>query len=418
MIMKKPHVVVLKKKSIWLTLIVLTVCILLILLTVTLLSDHGKETVGQNQEYTILGANDLGMHCYQQDYSGFLLLPPGNTLKVQVFKKGTNAARLVTSGIEVSYEIIDNTTSADKTNFWDYAKDYGFDVPPNVGISGNSLKGTFTLSADGKYFEATYIPVTPYNDGSDKLNPYQMAHIKATDKNTGELLAQIDNIVVPVSDEMKCSVCHGEANTDRNILSAHDELSGTSLLKDLENGKRYKCSACHQENILGDTGQAGVPPLSQAMHGFHAGKMSMSDIEPACYSCHPGPVTQCYRGIMYLSGVNCVNSKCHGDMANIAKTQADGRQAWLEEPNCSNCHDARYGVNADTLYRNSYLQNSPSSRMNDLILCPSCHNGTHAEWKSSEAKDNEFPISLLGYASFIDQCEVCHNGSGKMHRGG
>lgn len=417
MIMNHPHIIALKKKSVWLPLLALAFCILAIILTVSLLSNKGKETVGQNQGYTILAMNDLGMHCYQSDYSGFLLLPPGNTLKVQVLKKGSNAAQLITSGIEVSYEIIDNTTSADKINFWDYAKDYGFNVPPNVGISGNSLKGTFALSADGKYYEATFIPVTPYNDGSDKLNPYQIAHLKVIDKSSGELLAEADNIVVPVSDEMKCSVCHGETGTDRNILSAHDELSGTSLVKDLENGKRYKCSACHQENILGDPGQPGVLPLSEAMHGFHASKTSMSDIEPTCYSCHPGPVTQCYRGRMYLAGVNCVNSNCHGDMANIAKTQADGRQDWLEEPDCSNCHDARYGVNVETLYRNSYLQNSPSSEMNDLILCLSCHNSPHAEWRSAQAKDNELPVTLLGYASFIDQCSVCHNGSGKMHQG-
>jgi hypothetical protein len=228
--MKKLHTIVIKKKSIFLSLFCLTACIIAIIITADLRSDKSVEAIGPNQQYTILAMNDLGMHCYQRDYSGFLILPPGNTLRVQVFRKGTNEAKLITSGIEISYEIIGNTTSADKINFWDYAKYYGYDVKPNIGITGNGMKGTFVLSADGKYYEATGIPITPYNDGSKKLNPYQLAHIKVIDTASGKLLAETDNIVVPVSDEMKCEECHGNTDTDRNILAAHDKLSGTSLV--------------------------------------------------------------------------------------------------------------------------------------------------------------------------------------------
>lgn len=414
--MKKLHTIVVRKKSVLLSVACLVVCIIAIVLAADLRSDKSVAVTGPNQGYTILAMNDLGMHCYQTDYSGFLILPPGNTLKVQVFKQGTDEAKLITSGIEISYEIIGNTTSADKINFWDYAKYYGYNVKPNIGITGNGLSGTFKLSADGKYYEATAIPITPYNDGSQKLNPYQLAHIKVTDINSGKLLAETDKVVVPVSDEMKCSECHGATGTDRNILTAHDKLSGTSLVKDLDNGKRYKCSDCHQDNILGEPGKQGIPPLSEAMHGFHSSKMSMSSIKPACYSCHPGPVTQCYRGQMYLAGIDCTDASCHGDMTNIAKTQADGRKAWLQEPDCGTCHGPDYSVNVGTLYRNSYLMNGPDPEMNGIILCASCHNSPHGEWKSSQPKDNLLPHSLLGYDSYINECSVCHNGRGRVHR--
>ena len=122
-------------------------------------------------EYVILANNDTGMHCIQPDYSAFLILPPGNNLGVQVFEKGKDKAELITSGITLEYEVNDNTSSADKVNFWEYAKDYGYDIAPNVGITGNKLKGVLRLSKDKKYFEATAIPVVPYNDGQKQVNP-------------------------------------------------------------------------------------------------------------------------------------------------------------------------------------------------------------------------------------------------------
>jgi len=143
--------------------------------------------------------------------------------------------------------------------------------------------------------------------------------------------------------------------------------------------------------------------------------MSLSSTSPACYSCHPGPVTQCYRGSMSLAGISCDDAKCHGDMANVAKTQAERRQAWMMEPDCGSCHGEKYEVNPGRLYRNSYLLNAPSEEMNGLIQCESCHNSPHAEWVSSQAKDNLLPRSLLGYNSFIDKCSVCHEGEGRMH---
>ena len=33
------------------------------------------------------------MHCYQRSYAGFMILPPANNLKVQIFRKGGEEAR-------------------------------------------------------------------------------------------------------------------------------------------------------------------------------------------------------------------------------------------------------------------------------------------------------------------------------------
>lgn len=391
-------------------------CITMIVLFIKFFTGRDPAVLTQTDpNYVILATNVSGMHCYQQSYSSFLILPPGNDLRVQVFENNGETADIINSGISVRYRIIDNTYSAGKIDFWQYAADYGYDVAPDVGITGNTLSGEMKLSSDGLYYEVTAIPITPFNDGSGELNPYQLAVIEVYDTETGELIAKTDNIVVPVSNEMDCSICHGTTDTDLNILKAHDQLSNTQLVNDLANGKRYKCSDCHKDNILNMHGVEDVEPLSQAMHGFHADKMGESDVDPNCYSCHPGPVTQCYRGAM-SSVVSCINPQCHGDMSNIAQSQADGRQAWLNEPNCSNCHGDLYGANPNKLYRNSYLINNSNPQMNDIILCQSCHNSPHAEWKSTNSKDNLLPESLLGYASFINRCSVCHVGTGVIHQ--
>lgn len=412
----KLHVIIIKRRLAVMAAACCLISIAVICFAINYFSkDISTLSLQQNTKYVILAANDTGMHCYQPDYSKYLILPPGNNLKLQVFLNEGKEARLINSGIEVFYQIINNTTSANKIDFWKYSRDYGYDIAPDIGITGNGLSGKMKLSKDGMYYEATAIPITPFNDGSTELNPYQLAMIRVTDSKTGKELATTDNVVVPVSNEMNCSSCHGTSDTDLNILKAHDELSKTQLVADLSKGQRHKCADCHQDNILESAGKPGILPLSQAIHGFHANKMAQSDIKPECYSCHPGPVSQCYRGVMSAEGVSCVNSKCHGDMENIAGTQAQGRQAWLQEPDCGNCHGEKYSANAGQLYRNSYLINNSNAEMNGVILCESCHNGTHAEWKSVNLKDNLLPIKLLGYPNFIDKCTVCHEGTGKIH---
>jgi hypothetical protein len=359
--------------------------------------------------YLILGANDLGMHCYQKSYAAFLVLPPANTLKVQVFRHSGESTALVTRGIVVKYRVLGNTYSVGKTDFWDYAADYGFDIKPNVGITGNRLKGKMVLSSDKRYWVATAIPVTPYDD-TLKFNPLQLVKVTVRDQKTGALLGTQPAMVLPVSDEMDCAMCHGSTNTAQNILQSHDDRNGTTLVSDLAAGIRHACSECHADNVLGAPGASGVQPLSQAMHGWHASRMDpASSLTTPCYACHPGQRTQCLRGAMAKEGFTCTD--CHGDMAHVAQTQAHGRQAWLEEPRCADCHNTQNGENANTLYRNSYLQNGPEG-MNGFIMCESCHGSPHAEWPSMERRDNLLPLHVQGLASYIQKCTVCHQMEG------
>jgi len=361
--------------------------------------------------YVVIATNDLGMHCYQRSYAGFMILPPANNLRAQVFRRGDDA-HLVRRGIIVTYRILNNTSSADKTDFWRYASSYGFPgLRPDVGITGNALSGRMKLAADGRSWVATAIPVTPYDDQL-VFNPLQVAKITVRSKSTGHVLATLPKVVVPVSDEMRCDYCHGPVDTAGSILRAHDTANGTTLATDLLAGNRHACSECHADNALGATGN-GALPLSQVIHGFHADKMTMTSVAPSCYACHPGAQTKCLRGRMAQAGFTCTDAKCHGSMADVATSQAAGRRAWLDEPACGGCHDAAHAENPGALYRNSYLANGPEGMK--VILCESCHGSPHAEWRSARPVDNAEPLTLQGLATYIKRCAVCHPGRGRVH---
>lgn len=66
--------------------------------------------------YVVIAQNDLGMHCMQDDFSQMMILPPFNTVRAQVIRRG-HSPDITTSDVTVRYEFTTNTHSADKTNF-------------------------------------------------------------------------------------------------------------------------------------------------------------------------------------------------------------------------------------------------------------------------------------------------------------
>ena len=388
-----------------------------------LTKSYGNQAIpAAGMSYVILAWNDLGMHCDQNDYSYFMVLPPYNTLHAQVFRRGSEGASLITSGVTVSYSFPKKTNSALHTNFWAYAPQYGFSVPTNVGISGTPLAGNMTLDAKGLSWEAVGIPITPYDDDGT-WDPYGTAVITVKD-NSGNVLQSV-NVVAPVSTEMMCSNCHGDGTGNQqamqlSILQAHDSYNGTTLATDQAVGKVHSCSECHSDNALGAPGKAGVESLSLAMHNFHKDKMNTTPTAvattPGCYNCHPGPKTQCMRGIMFRAGKTCTD--CHGDMYGMTTSLQNGRQAWLQEPQCGGCHDAAYAENSNTLYRNSVIMNAPEG-MSGKIYCEACHNGTHAELTTANPADPTIPQKFQGDTYWIWSCTVCHSSQSqrRMHSG-
>lgn len=371
------------------------------------------QKIAEKNQVVILGYNDLGMHCVQPDYAAFLILPPGNNIRVQVFKKGVQP-KLLMKGIQVKYKINSQHDPQKYTNFWVYAGSYGYNVPEGVGITGSRTTGLMQPDPTNRFWEAAAIPVIGGTGEPGSPTPYHTATITVTDQKTGRILAEFDKLVVPVSSEMDCKNCHGKENTWTNILRAHDNEEKTNLLSDAKRGILHRCNECHADPILNAPGKPGLPSLALAMHGFHASRMS-GNIQPVCYNCHPGVKTDCNRGVMRAQNLNCID--CHGTMSQVAAGIRAGRTPWLQEPTCERCHGQKYRENTGQLYRNSYLLNGPAPEMNNEILCAGCHNSPHAEWASLLKLDNILPETYQDETGFIKKCSVCHTDgrSGKVH---
>jgi hypothetical protein len=421
--------------------------------------------------YVITAWSELGMHCMDgKDYSVFAVLPPYNTIHAQLVKRG-NPPTIVTAGVTVTYEAMTdttgskNTTSASKTNFWNYVQALFLTNPaPDTGLAGAKVQSTsphaMTFNAGLNVWEALGVPTIPYDDAGVR-NPYPMAKIVARD-SSGQLLATA-TVVLSVSDEMMCSTCHASGSnsaaqpaagwennpdpakdTKYNILKKHDDrwnVSGnlpalqaagyqyqSSLYQTAQSGTPILCAACHGTNALGAAGVAGVNQLTTDMHSLHGPVINPStntSLDSAttpfasCYLCHPGQTTKCQRGAM--NKVACFD--CHG---NLTKVGAASRAGWLDEPSCQMCHnsgsrfpttfdsqgnwrttsDQTFATNANKPSTGKTLYRFSSGHGN--LYCSSCHGSQHAEYPTLQPNDNLYSTNLQGYAGKIVECMVCH----------
>lgn len=350
----------------------------------------------------VLGYNDLGMHCINQDFSELCLLPPYNNLHAQVIDRSGGEPRIVKSGIQISYSVPGNTVSANKTNFWTYAPLlFGVRLAANIGLTGNGLVGLMTPTGTGDW-AATGIPITPVNNAG-ATNPYQLAAVSVFKQ--GKLQASTET-VIPVSWEISCDLCHKPSpgvSMAGDILARHDRLHGTQLV----NQKPVLCAKCHADPALNTPGVPGVSNLSSAMHKAHANRFTPDIISPSviqnqlhgvkCYACHPGIVTQCQRDVHYAKGITCEN--CHGSMAAVGDPS---RTPWVSEPRCDNCHK-RAGFAFEQpgkLFKDSIGHNG--------VKCSACHGSPHAITPTVTPADNLQAILWQGHAGTINDCTVCH----------
>lgn len=343
--------------------------------------------------YSLFAWNDLGMHCLNPTYDTLVILPPYNTVWAQLVKRGS-PPELVTSGVTLTYAMVNNSTSADKTypllgsdygQFWTYALElFGINLPAEVGLTNNGLSGTMVVS--GSHFEIDGIPVTPVDD-DNIWSPYQVMEITARD-SLGEIIAQT-RATVPTSDEINCSKCHG-VDAFQDILEEHEpDLSGLTPVL---------CADCHGSPALGTIGPGSSGRyLSEVIHDSHAHRGA------SCYDCHPGETTKCSRSLAHTSADgNC--EACHGTMQNVADTIVSGRIPWVTEPKCSQCHAGVSEVDTGSiLYRNAVGHGG--------LNCAACHGSPHAMVPSREASDNYQAIQYQGEALSIGSCAVCHSRS-------
>lgn len=442
----------------------------------------------------VLAWNDLGMHCMDGDYSVFSLLPPFNTVNVHVLRNGKV---LTTPGpVSVTYRGTSdvfgslNTTSSGKTDFWAHVPAlFGVTLPVDMGLAGYAMPGATntpqSMGFDGTWdwFHAEGVPLTPIDD-LGATNHYPMFEVAA--KVGGQTLATT-RVVAPVSNEMDCSLCHSsasspfampddgwrfDANVEKdfrmNILALHDDrqagnpvymsllatagYDAAGLLVTAANGTAILCARCHLSNALPGSGEPGVSPLTQALHGKHADVVDPSGTRlddtvnrTSCYTCHPGSETRCLRGAMGkavapdgTAAMQC--QSCHGTMSDVASST---RVGWLDNPSCQECHTGTATHNAGEIRFTSVFDDQgfphipadpifattadvPAAGF-DLyrfssghggLQCSACHGSPHAIFPALHPNDNVQSTALQGHEGTIIECEVCHGETPETFAGG
>jgi len=348
---------------------------------------------------TVLGWNNLGMHCMDNDFSVFCILPPYNTIHAQLVVGTNSTARLVTNvtNFSITYQAVGdstgstNSTSIGKGNFWQYAGAlFGTNLPQNTGLpvptNSFAMPGpantpqSLLWETNSIWFAGYGIPITPYDD-TQRKNTYPLMRLVA--KRISTVLTNLD-IVLPVSDEMDCRACHGsgtvtnarpsagwvwDPNPTRdyrlNILRLHDQLHASSptytaalasnsynsagLYANVTvNNEPILCAACHKSEALPGSGILNIKPLTEAVHANHANvtdptngqTLNSVNNRSACYRCHPGSETRCLRGAMgdAIAADGSMAMQCQSCHGNMSAVGAAGRKGWLDEPNCQSCH--------------------------------------------------------------------------------
>jgi len=412
------------------------------------------------QTWTVIGWNDLGIHCTDGiDFSVFSVLPPYNTLHAQIVDPTGN---LLTqpAGMTVTYEAVSdtaksiNTTSIGKTNFWTWVKAlFGAAPAPDTGLAGFAMPGSFnapklmTFEAGKNWFTAQGVPITPYPDGAFAVTPplknyYPMFRLKARD-SFGNVVATTD-VVVPISDEMDCRSCHASGSNPSgepaagwvydpdpnrdvklNILRLHDDRQSAdpAFASDLallqaspqglyatvtQMGKPVLCASCHASNALGTAGFAGTMQFTSAMHTRHAGvvdptnglTLDASLNRFACYRCHPGAATKCLRGAMgnAVAADGTMAMQCQSCHGGMSTVGSAARQGWLNEPKCQSCHTGTATSNAGQI-RFTSVFSSPG-------VVRTTTNTTFATNPNTPATGLSLYRFSAGHGGI--QCEACH----------
>lgn len=412
----------------------------------------------QTTNWSIVGWNNLGMHCADADFSVFCILPPYNTFHAQVIDPSGLLAT-GTSGVTVTYAAVAdpsgsiNSTSYQKLNFWNYVQPlFGVALAPDVGLpipgpagyampGANNVPQSMSYASSAMWFEAYGVPITPIDDARH-TNRYPMMRLTA--HSGGAAVASVD-IVLPVSAELNCRACHGsgsgsgaqpsdgwvnDPNQERdfrlNILRIHDDRQlgtpeyATALANGgfnaaglyatvVSGGKPILCASCHLSEALPGTGQPGIPPLTESIHITHATVMDpangmllgASANRTACYYCHPGLNTKCLRGVMgnavAADGSRAIECQsCHGGMANVG---APNRTGWLEEPNCQACHTGDAVNNAGAIRFTSVFTSSNTMR--------TVTNQRFATMPDVPATGYSLYRFSQGHGGLY--CEACHN---------
>lgn len=368
----------------------------------------------ENDEYVLLASVNGGALCLTDTGGTISLGLPPRILSAQILIRGESPEVMI-EGVSLHYK-----------------------------LSGDGSEGNLQKGEQFGVFQAE-LPQNVGSKGADTIA------IEARDAQ-GQVLASTV-VSLPANSQMGCYNCHGGAlsagggpafteETARNILLAHDKLSGTNLASKAQTFGKVECQSCHTDTPP-EGGGAGPLTLSAVMHGFHAGYLTDRGSE-SCTGCHSGAASSaqsCVQGIHQQIGMECTN--CHGTLeehsaallagsenprakellaiiekSGAAPGEVAPRTPWVSMPDCLTCHvdyqmpenDSAFGVwaaDASEVFHNRYDDSGS-------MQCISCHGSTHTLYPNNEGAptaNNYQPLQYQGNTLPIGSnlnCAVCH----------
>jgi hypothetical protein len=346
--------------------------------------------------YKVLAYNDLGMHCACPGSETFLVLPPFNTIRAQVFQYGGNDPVVVSSGVNVTYSMLDNNendnylinTDPYYKNIIAFAPKMFPGYQPVVNGKVNSLSnaglaGNMTYNATPMAWEVVGVPAfpvptgtssdvmnDPFSSANPKRTPYLTAQIKVTDSVSGTVLATA-NTTVPVAFG-GCCPCHlrlasanGYTADPRGSFNYMGKLHATVAsagrtvskidfsLIDVDGdgvGGPIRCSICHWDPAMGESVAPGFLNSNGTLNTttwpnlkiLAGANFTISDMKVSQYS---------FSDVLHT----------FHSQDNIVLTQYDANIA----KNCYNCHPGNMTGDNFNCYRGAMKSAS--------IYCFDCH---------------------------------------------
>ncbi len=392
--------------------VLIAVCVLALVVAFAVTTPFAAGTIS----YKILASNDLGMHCACPGVGNFLLLPPFNTIRAQVFQKGSDNPTIVsdTTKYRVTYNIVENTDAGLKADpyFADWIQNSPKIFPGYKpvrsdgkiqGLGGATLSGDMARkSGSGAWWEIVGVPAFPVVTktsadimtdplGGPNRDPYLTGRIQLLDKATGAVLAT-DDITVPVAFG-GCCACHlkvaqsyGYPNaTPRDSFVVMGMLHGKTSKIDFSyidpdgdgTGGPIRCSWCHWDPAMGESAAPGLPATWPNYKILPGAKFTSADIRVSKYTfsdvlhrwhVQNSVVLSSYDGNIAKNCYDCHpgnNVNCYRD-THTTKT-INGNKIW-----CTDCHgDLNQRV----------AQNQMAQPWSDKTLpkCSTCHGSNYGE---------------------------------------
>jgi hypothetical protein len=376
---------------------------------------QAKKKKTFNQEYQVFGFNDLGMHCYDKDFSVFSLLPPFNTIHAQVIRKKTlKPLILKNNGVQVTYQgdlsnrygtdangnVVQISTEPDsitttsgmipgtatpKTNFWDYVGYLfgAFGLQVDVGLTGTKMpNATFgpqsmILERKYKWFTAQGIPLNETDDNGN-TNCFPLMKLQAFSPSGKSLSDRLD-VVLPLSTEFRCAACHETdswVGSDGYDWTNSDGSPPPRLVTDTFNADSFSQDQDFQvrfrKNIL-------------ILHDYmnHTTLLSQAEAGQAvlCASCH-------YSKALDLSGQGPQG-------AQVGRTEL----SWAMHKH----HGTTYPVGGGGMMGGDYVIPIPGE---GVAQCYFCHPGNETQCLRSVMAGVVDPVTKQP----LIQCQSCHGG--------